>query len=350
MSDTALATTTPQSIALRHELSVEELLGQVTKIQLVMQKAMKENEHFGKIPGTDKPTLLKAGAEKLCLVFRLAPSYAVDTLRDGNDLTITSTCTLTHIPTGMVWGSGMGSCSTRESKYAYRNAKRVCPKCGKDTINRSKYPPREAPRMAPGWYCHTKAGGCGENFLHDSPAIVSQEIGRVENPDKADQYNTVLKMANKRSLVAAVLNVTAASDIFTQDLEDLVAHGAAPSGEIVDAEIVPPPAVAVAPEDEAETVSALLARRAKLPADCRDYVPEDEALLILAPEEDEEAKRAHYIAQIKDLSTKLKLGATEKRELMRDFFGSPSAKLEGKKNIYFLKALYYHLGGRSLAA
>ena len=32
---------------------------------------------------------------------------------------------------------------------------------------------------------------------------------------------TVLKMANKRSLVAAVLNATAASDIFTQDIEDM---------------------------------------------------------------------------------------------------------------------------------
>ena len=43
----------------------------------------------------------------------------------------------------------------------------------------------------------------------------------MPNEDLADQYNTVLKMANKRSLVAAVLNSTAASDIFTQDIEDM---------------------------------------------------------------------------------------------------------------------------------
>ena len=43
----------------------------------------------------------------------------------------------------------------------------------------------------------------------------------MPNDDLADQYNTVLKMSNKRSLVAAVLNVTAASDIFTQDIEDM---------------------------------------------------------------------------------------------------------------------------------
>lgn len=340
--------TQPQPIALRHELSVEDLVGQVAKIQTVMQKVMKKDEHYGVIPGTEKPTLLKPGAEKLCLVFRLAPSYAAETLREGNDLTITSTCTLTHIPTGQVWGAGMGSCSTRESKYAYRVSKRVCPECGKDTINKSKFPPRGMPRAKPGFYCYAKVGGCGKEFAYDSEAILSQEIGRVENPDKADQYNTILKMANKRSLVAAVLNVTAASDIFTQDLEDLVEKGAAPA-DVVDAVVEPVvPKTETAPADSYEDH---MARRAKLPADCREYIPEDAALLILAPEDEEEAKRAHYIKQIGDLAGRLKLDPTEKRELMRDFFGSPTAKLDGKeRNIYFLKALYFHLGGRSLAA
>jgi len=49
---------------------------------------------------------------------------------------------------------------------------------------------------------------------------VSQAAGRVENTDLADTYNTVLKMAKKRALVDATLTATAASDIFTQDLED----------------------------------------------------------------------------------------------------------------------------------
>ena len=40
-------------------------------------------------------------------------------------------------------------------------------------------------------------------------------------------YNTVLKMAKKRALVDAVLTATAASDIFTQDLEDISANLAA---------------------------------------------------------------------------------------------------------------------------
>ncbi len=44
---------------------------------------------------------------------------------------------------------------------------------------------------------------------------------KVENDNPADNYNTVLKMAKKRALVDAVLTATAASDIFTQDLEDI---------------------------------------------------------------------------------------------------------------------------------
>jgi len=42
----------------------------------------------------------------------------------------------------------------------------------------------------------------------------------VENPDLADCFNTVKKMAKKRALVDAVQTNTACSDLFVQDLED----------------------------------------------------------------------------------------------------------------------------------
>ena len=203
----------------RAELDVTDVIAQVQKIQRVMEMVMKKGDHYGVIPGTDKPTLLKPGAEKLCLTFRLDPQYSVTTERDGDHVTKESTCTLWHIPSGQRIGSGMGSCSTKESKYAYRTAKRVCPRCGMDAILKSKFPPRSNPEAEPGWYCFAKRGGCGVEYAADDAAIMDQKIGtRVANEDRADQYNTVLKMANKRSLIAAVLNATAASDIFTQDL------------------------------------------------------------------------------------------------------------------------------------
>ena len=40
----------------------------------------------------------------------------------------------------------------------------------------------------------------------------------VPNNDLPDLYNTMIKMANKRSLIAATLVVTAASSMFTQDM------------------------------------------------------------------------------------------------------------------------------------
>lgn len=219
-----------QQTAIEGELSVAQVLAQVQKIQELMKAGMREGEHFGVIPGTErknekgedisKPSLLKPGAEKLCLMFRLAPEYESAERYDGDHLTIKSKCALSHIPTGRRLGSGEGSCSTKEVKYAYRHGKRKCPKCGVEQINRSKYPPKNNPDGEPGWYCHAKGGGCGAGFEAKDPTITSQSVGRIVNPDLPDQYNTILKMANKRSLIAAVLNATAASDIFTQDIGD----------------------------------------------------------------------------------------------------------------------------------
>ena len=119
-------------------LSVQDVRQQVGLIQHILKEVMQPNQHYGVIPGTEKPSLLKAGAEKLCLTFRLDPQYEVTQERDGLHLTVTSKCTLFHIPSGQRFGSGMGSCSTRESKYAYRKATRKCPKCGWAWISRTK--------------------------------------------------------------------------------------------------------------------------------------------------------------------------------------------------------------------
>ena len=205
------------------ELSVTDLLAQVRKIQDVMKNCMRENEHFGVIPGTNKPTLLKPGAEKLNLVFRFDPQYDSVDRYDGDHLTVKSKCTLFHIPTGMRIGSGEGSCSTKESKYAFRNAQIVCPQCGKETVIKGKE------EYGGGYLCFTKKGGCGAKF--PDKEFEGAVLGKVANDNLADCYNTVLKMANKRSLISAVLNATAASDIFMQDLEDMADNGHKFGGE-----------------------------------------------------------------------------------------------------------------------
>lgn len=214
-NDATPVTVDPTALAYRHELTVEELAGQVKKIHEVMQRVMRSGEHYGVIPGTKKPTLYKPGAELLCMLCRLDPQYAIEEIRDGDHLIVRSTVTLWHIPTGLRMGSGMGSCSTREAKYAYRKSGRKCPACAKeDTIIRGKA------EYGGGWLCFAKRGGCGAKFRDGDAAIEKQQTEeRVANPDLADTHNTVLKMSNKRGLVAAVLNVTAASEIFTQDVD-----------------------------------------------------------------------------------------------------------------------------------
>lgn len=204
-----------EAMVVRGEVTPEEVVGQRDKIKQVMEAVMHEGIHYGRIPGITKPTLLKPGAEVLAVTFRLAPSYRSERIFEGDDLTVISQATLTHIQSGFVIAEGEGLCSTRETKYRYRQAERVCPACGTPAIIKGKE------QYGGGWVCFKKKGGCGEKFADGDQVIESQEQGRVENDSLPDVWNTVLKMANKRALVAAVLNGTAASDIFTQDVEDV---------------------------------------------------------------------------------------------------------------------------------
>jgi len=60
--------------------------------------------------------------------------------------------------------------------------------------------------------------------------ILGQSVGEIENPDLPDQWNTVIKMSEKRARVGAVLAVTGASAIFTQDLDEGADEGAEAPG------------------------------------------------------------------------------------------------------------------------
>ena len=216
MPSTDVAVHEHGQVATTQAMSINDLIEQVALIQKALGAVMKEGEHYGVIPGTQKPTLYKPGAEKLCLLFRMAPEYKVsEHFTEDEHYSVMVNCVLTHIPTGNRMGAGVGRCSTMESKYRWRTMKRVCPVCGEAAIIKGKA------EYGGGWLCWKKEQGCGAKFEDGDPAIEGQESGKMENPDIADTYNTVLKMASKRALVAAVLVTTAASDLFSQDIEDL---------------------------------------------------------------------------------------------------------------------------------
>lgn len=175
-------------------MSVSDVVRHVAAVQEVMRAVMKPDVHYGRIPGTDKPTLLKQGAEVLCLAFKIGDEYRIEDLSTADVARYRVVCVGVHQPTTMVLGQGIGECSSAEEKYRWRKA--VC----KEEFEAT---PPNLRRIKFG----KKSGG-------------HYTVEQVRT-DAADVANTVLKMAGKRAKISMTLNVTAASDMFGQDLEDL---------------------------------------------------------------------------------------------------------------------------------
>jgi hypothetical protein len=150
--------------------TIDTTLAQVNAVQELQRRMLKPDVDYGVIPGTPKPTLYKPGAEKLLAHFKLSVADALvekEDLGEGH-LDYVVRLPIVNRATGEVVGVGVGSCSTKERKYQ---------------------------RSSP-----------------------------------FDIRNTVLKMAKKRALVDAALTTTAASHVFTQDIEDLMDNGLLPKG------------------------------------------------------------------------------------------------------------------------
>jgi hypothetical protein len=197
-----------------------------------IEKVLRQGVDYGVIPGGNKPALLKPGAEKMVSFFGLSPIFEdVLTVEDwtGKDhdgepfFYYRQRCVL-HSGQRVI-GSADGSCNSWEKKYRYRSSERVCPKCGKATIIKGKQ------EYGGGFICFAKKGGCGAKFADNDPTIIGQEVGTIKNPDIAEVVNTILKMAQKRALVASVLISTGASDYFTQDMEDFIDAAFEPATE-----------------------------------------------------------------------------------------------------------------------
>jgi hypothetical protein len=211
----ALATTAPVALAVTPQVGAGELVQRLAVISEAMHTAMQDGVDYGLIPGVNKPTLLKPGAEKLGVLFQLDIQLVNEkTWGPGDHLTVTSHATVFHAPTGSRLGYGEGLCTTRERKYAYRNQKRTCPSCGAAAVIKGKQ------EYGGGWLCFKKQDGCGAKWPDGAAEIEGQEVGEIDNPDLPDLWNTTIKMAEKRARVDAVLAVTGASALFTQDAED----------------------------------------------------------------------------------------------------------------------------------
>jgi hypothetical protein len=174
-----------------------------------------QDADYGVIPGTKKQTLFQAGADKLCGLFGLVPKFILEERAEDKDagrLDVRYRCELYRGEIKV--GEAVAFASSFESKWRYRFGSRKCPNCSTDNIRRSKQ------EWGGGWYCNAKSGGCGQKFAANDPAITEQEVGKIQNVDIVDVFNTVEQVCQKRAKVAAVRNATRLTDMFTQDVGD----------------------------------------------------------------------------------------------------------------------------------
>jgi len=220
-----------------------------------LKEMLVEGTDYGTIPGTPKPTLYQAGAQKICAFFGYAPIYVFDVVIEDWDgsqhageplFYYRMVCTLTK--DGKPVGSGPGSCNSWESKYRFRwvtedqipdrwSGDGVAPLPTRDgTISEPKFAVDKAETTGPYgkpaeyWQRFRDAIAAGEaktgsRQKKGGGEMATWEIGgkvyRIPNEGFPDIINTVQKIAAKRAYVGACLSATGASQYFTQDLDDM---------------------------------------------------------------------------------------------------------------------------------
>lgn len=170
--------------------NISTTMKKISQMQCVVQKTLTEGHDFGEIPGTSKPTLLKPGGEKICMLFGLNPEYDfLQTTEDYDKEFFSYNVKCTLFKNNNPVAQGVGSCNSKEKKYRFVNVDEI----------------------------PTSYVGFSEE--------ITDKYGRIKykinNPDICSLVNTILKMAKKRAFVDAVLQVASLSEVFTQDLEDM---------------------------------------------------------------------------------------------------------------------------------
>lgn len=190
--------TPPQSGLVRPVAQPAELITYHEEVTQIIQKALKLGTDYGSIPGTDKLTLLKPGAERLSIAFGAAPEYEVVGSEIDHDRAVT------YSKKRKVWNNkyqGDRTFTMQSEEGTSLGLYRYVIKCRLV---------RQGRVLAEG------IGTCS--------TLESKYIDRPR-----DCENTVMKMAQKRAFVGAVLNAFGLSDRFTQDVEDHIDHTPAPA-------------------------------------------------------------------------------------------------------------------------
>jgi hypothetical protein len=178
---------------------LNEMRVKLDLVQQFFKGVMEKDLDYGIIPGTQKPSLLKPGAEKLCELYGFAP--VVKEKKETRDFNTgyylaELTMQVVHRQSGSIIAEGVGEASSYESKYRFRWLF-----------------DNELPKNV------DKSGLIQKTFASKNGKEYTKY--RTENIDLIDQWNTVLKMAKKRALVDAVLSATRTSGIFSQSEDEM---------------------------------------------------------------------------------------------------------------------------------
>lgn len=206
---TALVPAAAAGFVVQPAMSVDEAVAQLALLREFRKRVLVQGTDYGTIPGVQKPSLFKPGAEKLCNVFALAVEHQlVEKVEDWEKgfFAYTFRAVIRSRRDGGIVADCLGSCNSLEDKYRYRTV--------------PVWEATEEQKAKAVKTIERKAKKTGKPF----------KLYLVANTEPYSLVNTLQKMAQKRAMIGAVLIATRASEEYTQDVEDL-AH--------VDAEVEP---------------------------------------------------------------------------------------------------------------
>jgi hypothetical protein len=195
-----LALTTPTRPALLRPIAApKEIIEAQNEARAMVHEALVDGRDFGKIPGTDKATMLKPGAERVALGFGCY--YGTAEILESQ---IDHDREVRYVKKKKVWNNAF------KGDKSYTNVEEPG-----TSLGLYRYVVRvPIVERATGQVVGSGAGSCS-----------SMESKYIDRP--RDCENTVLKMSYKRAMVAACLTTFGLSDEFTQDVEDIQQNAAA---------------------------------------------------------------------------------------------------------------------------
>lgn len=162
-----------QEIRLINHIPFNEMVNWYNDFTHFAKTILKKDLDYGIIPNTKKPSLFKAGAEKLRVAYGLGIEI-ICTDKEVNHEKFYFDCTYKAIvknKLGQIIAECEANCNTAEKKFKLKDYK--------------------------------------TNTFHPDPNFLEKK-------------NTIMKMCQKRAFVGAILIATGASEFFTQDLEDII--------------------------------------------------------------------------------------------------------------------------------